>query len=56
VPLLGFALLLIIFRRRIATPGAARDLSLHRAGPIGHAAIGVVYGWQASDPFSSCSC
>src|ERR1041384_1399858 len=57
LPLLGFALLLVIFRRRIRhTWPRRRDLSRFVvAGLIGHAAhIGVVmYGMSLSTPFSS---
>jgi len=57
LPLLGFALLLVIFRRRIAhTWPRRRDLPRFIvAGLIGHAAhIGVVmYGMSLSTPFSS---
>src|SRR5678816_2228160 len=57
LPVLGFALLLVIFRRRIAhTWPRRRDLPRFIvAGLIGHAAhIGVVmYGMSLSTPFSS---
>lgn len=57
LPLLGFALLLVIFRRRIRhTWPRRRDLARFVvAGLIGHAAhIGVVmYGMSLSTPFSS---
>src|SRR6476660_3490069 len=57
LPLLGFALLLVIFRRRIRhTWPRRRDLPRFIvAGLIGHAAhIGVVmYGMNLSTPFSS---
>src|SRR3954467_5101973 len=57
LPLLGFALLLVIFRRRVAHTWPRR-LDLLRfivAGLVGHAAhIGVVmYGMNLSTPFSS---
>src|SRR3954465_10223036 len=57
LPLLGFALLLVIFRRRVAHTWPWRQdlLRFIVAGLVGHAAhIGVVmYGMNLSTPFSS---